>query len=72
LSIDLSQKFEKSRNFVKIWSKREVGGGHIHIFRIVPSPASDSDANISQELPLPSDISHFMGRKKRGNKKWRG
>jgi hypothetical protein len=62
-----SQKNEKTREKTSFFEGKEKDkGGHPYIFGIVPSPASDSDANISRELPLPGDISHFKGRVKEG------
>jgi hypothetical protein len=45
-----SQKNEKTREKTSFFGGEErVKGGHAYIFGIVPSPASDSDANISRE-----------------------
>jgi hypothetical protein len=60
-----SKKNPKTRDKSSFFGGKERDmGGHTYIFGIVPSPAFDSDTNISQELPLPGDISNFKGRVK--------
>jgi hypothetical protein len=40
--------------------KERLRWEQIHFVGITLPPAFDYDANISRELPLPGDISHFM------------
>jgi hypothetical protein len=62
-----SQKNPKTREKSSFFGGKEnLFRGHAYINGIVLSRAIDSDTNISRELPLPGDISHFNRRVEEG------